>query len=60
MHNAEFTLIEWYRLGYTLDQLMFETETLVRTLLAEVAFELTSETLSLSGFQEDTSPRSTQ
>jgi lysyl-tRNA synthetase class 2 len=31
VHNAEFTLIEWYRTGYTLDQLMEEVETLVRT-----------------------------
>jgi len=45
-HNAEFTLIEWYRLGYDLDRLMHEVETLVRTLLAEVAFDLSSEQLS--------------
>ncbi|MBS0418173.1 MAG: EF-P lysine aminoacylase GenX [Proteobacteria bacterium] len=45
-HNAEFTLIEWYRVGYDLDQLMHEVETLVRTLLAGVAFNLTSEQLS--------------
>jgi elongation factor P--(R)-beta-lysine ligase len=45
-HNAEFTLIEWYRVGYTLDRLMYETETLVRTLLADIAFDLSSETLS--------------
>ena len=43
VHNAEFTLIEWYRIGYTLDQLMEEVETLVRTLLSEVAFSLTSQ-----------------
>src|SRR5580700_9772523 len=36
VHNAEFTLIEWYRIGYTLDQLMHEVETLVRTLLSDV------------------------
>jgi lysyl-tRNA synthetase class 2 len=46
IHNAEFTLIEWYRIGYTLDRLMHEVETLVRTLLSEVAFSLTSEQLS--------------
>lgn len=46
LHNAEFTLIEWYRVGYTLDQLMEEVETLVRTLLSDVAFSLTSERLS--------------
>jgi elongation factor P--(R)-beta-lysine ligase len=46
VHNAEFTLIEWYRIGYSLDQLMEEVETLVRTLLSEVAFSLTSQRLS--------------
>jgi lysyl-tRNA synthetase class 2 len=46
IHNAEFTLIEWYRIGYTLDRLMHEVETLVRTLLSDVAFALTSEQLS--------------
>lgn len=46
LHNAEFTLIEWYRVGYTLDRLMEEVETLVRTLLSNVAFSLTSQRLS--------------
>jgi len=46
VHNAEFTLIEWYRIGYTLDRLMHEVETLVRTLMGDVAFSLTSEQLS--------------
>jgi elongation factor P--(R)-beta-lysine ligase len=46
LHNAEFTLIEWYRVGYTLDRLMHEVETLVRTLLGDVAFNLSSQQLS--------------
>lgn len=46
LHNPEFTLIEWYRLGYPLDRLMHEVELLVRHLLGDVAFELTSERLS--------------
>jgi lysyl-tRNA synthetase class 2 len=33
LHNAEFTLIEWYRLGYSLAALMSEVEDLVRELL---------------------------
>lgn len=33
-HNPEFTLIEWYRLGYDDDMLMRETEELVARLLA--------------------------
>jgi len=34
LHNPEFTLLEWYRLGYTLPQLMDETATLAQQLLA--------------------------
>jgi len=36
-HNAEFTLIEWYRVGFTLEQLMDEVEALVREILGPVA-----------------------
>lgn len=36
LHNAEFTLIEWYRLGFSLDDLMREVEQLVRELLGPV------------------------
>ena len=32
-HNPEFTLIEWYRLGFSLDALMREVADLVRVLL---------------------------
>jgi lysyl-tRNA synthetase class 2 len=37
LHNPEFTLIEWYRLGFSLEQLMDEVEALVRTLLGNAA-----------------------
>ncbi len=37
LHNAEFTLIEWYRVGHTLDALMREVEALVRELLGAPA-----------------------
>jgi lysyl-tRNA synthetase class 2 len=37
LHNPEFTLIEWYRLGFSLEQLMDEVEALVRTLLGKAA-----------------------
>jgi lysyl-tRNA synthetase class 2 len=36
-HNAEFTLIEWYRLGAGIDALMDEVEQLVRRLAAPAA-----------------------
>src|SRR5580700_8600527 len=32
IHNTEFTLIEWYRLGFDLTQLMTEVEALMREL----------------------------
>src|ERR1700754_2426114 len=37
LHNAEFTLIEWYRIGFTLDDLMSEVDALVRALIGNVA-----------------------
>ena len=37
LHNAEFTLIEWYRLGASIDALMDEVEALVRLLAAPAA-----------------------
>ena len=33
LHNPEFTLIEWYRIGFSLGELMDEVEALVRALL---------------------------
>lgn len=33
LHNPEFTLIEWYRLGFSLEALTGEVESLVRALL---------------------------
>ena len=46
LHNAEFTLIEWYRLGFTLDDLMSEVDALVRTLLGPVASGHASERIT--------------
>jgi elongation factor P--(R)-beta-lysine ligase len=36
-HNGEFTLIEWYRLGYSLEALMEEVDALLRELLGPLA-----------------------
>ncbi|MEJ0039021.1 MAG: EF-P lysine aminoacylase EpmA [Gammaproteobacteria bacterium] len=42
-HNAEFTLIEWYRLGFSLDRLMNEVDALARAVLGPVAQPMRSE-----------------
>ena len=46
LHNPEFTLIEWYRTGFTLEALMDEVEALVRSLLGAVASGRAGERLS--------------
>jgi lysyl-tRNA synthetase class 2 len=42
-HNAEFTLTEWYRNGFTLERLMDEVEALARHVLGAVAESFASE-----------------
>ncbi|HVH84386.1 MAG TPA: EF-P lysine aminoacylase EpmA [Steroidobacteraceae bacterium] len=46
LHNPEFTLIEWYRIGFSLGALMDEVEALVRLLLGPAGAERRSERLS--------------
>lgn len=46
LHNPEFTLIEWYRVGKTLDELMDEVDALVREVLGARASGRPSERLS--------------
>ena len=46
LHNAEFTLIEWYRLGFSLDDLMSEVDALVRALLGPAASHHGSERIT--------------
>ena len=45
-HNAEFTLIEWYRGGFSLEQLMDEVEALAREVLGPRAAAMASERLT--------------
>jgi elongation factor P--(R)-beta-lysine ligase len=45
-HNAEFTLVEWYRVGFSLEQLMDEVEALARHVLGDRAASLRSERAS--------------
>lgn len=46
LHNPEFTLIEWYRVGFSLESLMDEVEALVRELLGAALEGRTAERLS--------------
>jgi elongation factor P--(R)-beta-lysine ligase len=46
LHNAEFTLIEWYRTGFSLEDLMNEVDALVRVLLGPVATGRRSERIT--------------
>jgi elongation factor P--(R)-beta-lysine ligase len=46
LHNPEFTLIEWYRLGFDAERLMDEVAALVGTLLAPGGRECAIERLS--------------
>jgi len=46
LHNPEFTLIEWYRIGFSLAALMDEVEGLVRTLLGPAGAGRRGERLS--------------
>jgi elongation factor P--(R)-beta-lysine ligase len=46
LHNPEFTLIEWYRLNFSLAELMDEVESLVRALLGAHGSTRQSERLS--------------
>jgi elongation factor P--(R)-beta-lysine ligase len=45
-HNAEFTLVEWYRTGFGVERLMDEVEALVRDVLGAVAVSKVGERLT--------------
>lgn len=46
LHNPEFTLVEWYRLGFSLDELMSEVDALARELLRAAASSRPSERIT--------------
>jgi len=46
LHNAEFTLIEWYRLGFSMHQLIDEVAALVFTLLETPASDRRAERIT--------------
>jgi lysyl-tRNA synthetase class 2 len=45
-HNPEFTMVEWYRLGFTLEELMDEVAELTRRLLGDGGASLPVESLT--------------
>jgi lysyl-tRNA synthetase class 2 len=54
-HNPEFTLLEWYRVGFTLDQLMDEVAELLVPLFAEQTISLAVQRISYQAvFQQYT------
>ena len=46
LHNPEFTLLEWYRLGFSMEQLMDEVDALARALLGGACVDYPTEHLS--------------
>jgi lysyl-tRNA synthetase class 2 len=46
VHNAEFTLVEWYRIGFSLEQLMNEVDGLVRYLIGPDASHAVTEQIT--------------
>jgi lysyl-tRNA synthetase class 2 len=53
VHNTEFTLLEWYRIGFSLDDLMDEVEELVRDLAARLAAGVTERLTYRDAFRRE-------
>ena len=45
-HQPEFTMVEWYRLGHTLDEIIDDTERFIRVVLDELNIEAAANQLS--------------
>jgi len=50
LHNPEFTMVEWYRLDFTLEQIMRETVDLIAELLGKHEYAKTINYLSYNDF----------
>jgi lysyl-tRNA synthetase class 2 len=53
LHNSEFTLLEWYRIGFSLGDLMAEVEALVRDLAARLAGGVTERVRYRDAFRRE-------
>jgi lysyl-tRNA synthetase class 2 len=53
VHNSEFTLLEWYRIGFSLGDLMDEVEALVRDLAARLAAGVTERLTYRDAFRRE-------
>jgi lysyl-tRNA synthetase class 2 len=56
LHTCEFTLLEWYRIGFSLGDLMAEVEALVRELAARVAAGATERVTYREAFRRALAP----
>jgi elongation factor P--(R)-beta-lysine ligase len=53
LHNSEFTLLEWYRLGYSLTELMAEVEALVREVATRAAYGVSERVTYREAFRRE-------
>jgi elongation factor P--(R)-beta-lysine ligase len=56
LHNSEFTLLEWYRIGFSIENLMAEVEDLLRELSPAVATGRTEQVSYREAFLRELAP----